>query len=153
METQDLWIYSIHQRKVQVEERDIEEVTVMTEKVILKSRERGEAAAEKNIGKAGVGAEIKEEKGEVGVEIVIEIGTEGAEVGKGTGTEVGGIRAKAETETEVRREESEGTEIILGKEEVGQGMRVQAPVMTEDIAVQEVERGIRRLQKERESSQ
>jgi len=146
-------MHRIRQRKFQVEERDIEEVTVVTEKVILKSRERGEAAAEKSIGKAGVGAEIKEEKGEVGVEIVIEIGREGAEVGKGTGTEVGGIGAKAETETEVRREESEGTEIILGKEEGGQGMRVLVPVMTEDIAVQEVEREIRRLWKELESSQ
>jgi len=119
----------------------------------MNSRERGEAAAEKNIGKAGVGAEIKEEKGGAGVEIVIEIGREGAEVGTGTGTEVGGIRAKAETETEVRREESEGTEIILGKDKGGQGTRVLAPVMTEDIAVREVERGIRRLQKELASSQ
>ena len=125
----------------------------MTEKVILKSRERGEATAEKNVGKAGVGAEIKEEKGEVGVKIMRKIGREGAEVGKGTGTEVGGIRAKAETETEVRREEREGTEIILGKEEGGQGMRVLVPVLTEDCAVQEVERGIRKLRKWQESSQ
>jgi hypothetical protein len=88
----------------------MEEVTVMTEKVVLTSKGRGEAIAEKNVGKAGVGAEIKQEKGEVEVEIVRKTGRGGAEVGKEIGTEIGGIGAKAETETEVRREEREGAE-------------------------------------------
>jgi hypothetical protein len=82
----------------------------MIEKVILKSKEREEATEEKNIGKAGVGAEIEQEKGGVGVEIVRKTGRGGAEVGTDKGTETGGIGAKAETETEVRREEREGTE-------------------------------------------
>jgi hypothetical protein len=81
------------------------------------------------------------------------IGTGGAEVGKEIGTEIGGIRAKAETETKVRREEREGTEVILGKEEGGQEIRVLVPVMTEDSVVQEVGTEIRRLQKELQSSQ
>lgn len=131
----------------------IEEATIMTEKVILRSKERREATAKKNIGKAGVGAKIKQERGEVGVEIVKKRREgAGAEVGKEIEIEIGGIGVKAKRRTEIEKEEREGIEVLAGKEEKGQEIGVQVPVMTEENAVQEAEIEIRKLQMALESS-
>jgi hypothetical protein len=141
---QYLWEQKTHQGK-----GNIEEATVRKEKLIWKSKERGEAVAKTDIGRAGAGVERKQEKG---IEITTRTGTKGAGVEKEIEIEIGEIGAEAERGTEVEREEREGTGVMAGKREEGQEIGVLVPPMTEGNTVQEVETEIRRLQMELESS-
>jgi hypothetical protein len=93
--------------------------------MILRSKGRGEATAKTNIGRAGVGAERKQER----VEIMRKTGTKGAEVEKETEIEIGETGAEAER----------GTGVTAGKREEGQEIGVLVPVMTKEGAIQEKE--------------
>jgi hypothetical protein len=117
--------------------------------MILRSKERGEATAKTNIGRAG--AEVRREQ-ERGVEIMTKTGTKGVEIEKEIEIEIMGTGAEAERGTEVGREERGETGVTAGKREEGQEIGVLVPVMTKGNGVQEVKPEIRRLQMEVESS-